>query len=227
MTHPFWRKTVFEFVLWGCTIFVLLTVLAMFFYAGGTFSEPTKTGYSFFENFFSDLGMTVSHSGRPNLVANILFTVALTLVGLGMMLFFIAFPQFFRDEPLSKKLSLLGSALGFVSGLCFIGVAVTPHNLYLDAHTEFVLWAFRLFPLAVLFYTLAMRRIGYDHRAVLIFGVFFIFLVAYLLLLEFGPGIQTYSGMLIQATGQKLIVYSSILSVILQALVVRNRAFKV
>ncbi|PKN91458.1 MAG: hypothetical protein CVU44_19055 [Chloroflexi bacterium HGW-Chloroflexi-6] len=222
MTHPFWRKTVFDIVLWACGLFALLTVLAMFFYPGGTFSDPATIGYSFFENFFSDLGMTVSHAGQPNPIANSLFTLALTLVGIGLMLFFAAFPQFFWRHAGAKKLSLIGSAIGIAAGVCFIGVAFTPHNLYLDAHTEFVMWAFRLFPLAVLCYTVAMRQVGTPRRHQMIFVVFFGLLVAYMLLLEFGPGVDTYSGMLIQAVGQKIIVYASIASVMAQAFGARN-----
>jgi hypothetical protein len=67
-----------------------------------------------------------------------------------------------------------------------------------------------------------MRRSNYDRRAVLVFGIFFGLLVAYLLLLEFGPSLTTYAGMLIQATGQKIIVYASITSIMLQALIARS-----
>jgi hypothetical membrane protein len=219
----FWRKTVFDFVLWGCGLFILLTVLAMFLYPGGTFSDPASPGYSFFENFFSDLGMSVSHAGQANTSSRAIFTLALAMVGLGLIFFFLAFPQFFAAEKTTQILSKLGSGFGILSGISFIGVAFTPHNLYLDAHTEFVLWAFRLFPLAVLCYTFVMRRSNYDRRAVLVFGIFFGLLVAYLLLLEFGPSLTTYAGMLIQATGQKIIVYASITSIMLQALIARSR----
>lgn len=216
------HKLTFDLVLWGCGLFILLTVIAMFLYPGGTFSDSASPGYSFFENFFSDLGMSISHSGQPNTISRILFTFALTLVGFGLILFFIIFPRLFQHEKSAKTLSRIGSILGVASGICFIGVAFTPHDLYLDTHTDFVMWAFRLFPLAVLTYTLAMHRADYDRRAILTFGVFFVWLVAYLFLLEFGPGVETYAGMFIQAAGQKIIVYASILSVMLQSLVARN-----
>ena len=217
---------VFGFVLWGCGLFVLLTMLAMFFYPGGTFSNSASPGYSFFENFFSDLGMSVSHSGQSNFVSRIMFAFALTLAGFGLIFFFVVFPQFFYADKVARLLSAIGSIFGITSGISFIGVAFTPHDLYLSAHTDFVLWAFRLFPLAVLCYTFAMYRSDYGSRAVMVFGVFFGLLVAYLLLLEFGPGIKTYAGMLIQATGQKTIVYASIASVMIQAMVARNRFLK-
>jgi hypothetical protein len=38
--------------------------------------------YLFFQNFFSDLGATRTHSGRSNLASEVLFVVALSAVGL-------------------------------------------------------------------------------------------------------------------------------------------------
>jgi hypothetical protein len=107
--------------------------------------------------------------------------------------------------------------LGVLSALCFIGVAFTPADLWLAPHKEFVMWAFRLFPAAVLCYTIAMFRVSYPRLYAYELIAFFVLLVAYMLLLEFGPDIKTYSGMVIQAVGQKIIVYASIISVMIQA----------
>jgi hypothetical protein len=46
---------------------------------------------------------------------------------------------------------------------------------------------------------------------------FFVLLVGYMLLLELGPGITTEAGVFIQAAGQKVIVYASIISIMIQA----------
>ena len=45
-------------------IFVGLNILAMLLYPGGNINNPDQIGYSFIYNFFSDLGMTISHSGK-------------------------------------------------------------------------------------------------------------------------------------------------------------------
>jgi hypothetical protein len=224
MHKSFWDKTVYDLVVAGCGLFIFLTVIAMQIYPGGTFSDANTAGYSFWQNFFSELGFTVTHNGTPNPIGSALFFAALMLAGLGMGLFFTAFPRAFASERRAHLLARAGSAAGIASALCFIGVAFTPANLYLDWHKEFVVWAFRLFPLAVLLYTLAMARARYARPYLLVFIIFWLMLVGYILLLELGPDIKTFEGMLIQAAGQKVIVYASIISVVLQSLGARRQA---
>ena len=126
MRSVFWPKGVFNLVIAGCIAFVLLTLVAMFFYPGGTFSDVNSRGYSFFGNFFSELGMARTHNGGEKTVSLVLFVIAMVLVGSGMVLFFVAFPGFFRSTRTGRILGTAGSALGILSALCFIGVAAFP-----------------------------------------------------------------------------------------------------
>ena len=79
----------FKFALAACVQFVVLTAIAMPLYPGGSFADPSSTRYSFFTNFFSELGMTVTSGGRPNIPCTILFVIALTWAGLGLVVFFV------------------------------------------------------------------------------------------------------------------------------------------
>jgi hypothetical protein len=115
--------------------------------------------------------------------------------------------------------SLLGALLGIASGVCFTGVAFTPADVYLEAHVQFVLWAFRLFPLAVLCFTLVMfRTAALPQRYAFVFMAFFALLVAYYLLLTQGPNLDSSDGLVLQALGQKIIVYASIISILIVSL---------
>jgi hypothetical protein len=221
----FWRQGVFRLVAIACVLFVLLTAVAMLFYPGGTASNPTTSGYSFFTNFFSDLGLTQTRTGQPNTASAILFVTALTLAGAALAVFFIVFAQFFAHSTAGKILSGLGALCGVFAGLCFIGVAFTPANLATKAHIQFVLWAFEAFPIAALFYTAAiLQERKYPKRFALVFGAFTILLVLYLGLMMRGPSFGTSQGLLIQATGQKVIVYASIISILIQSLGARQVA---
>ena len=107
----------------GFAFYGILNVLAMVFYPGGTSSDAEKTGYSFLENFFSDLGMVRTYTGQPNTLSSLLFATALVLVGLVLMLFFLLLSTYFPEPSLGKNLSRAGTLAGIVSGISCIGIA--------------------------------------------------------------------------------------------------------
>jgi hypothetical protein len=218
MNSPFWQKRVYRYIYIGCGLFVLLTVAAMFTYPGGLYTGELTTQYEFFRNFFSDLGRITVEDGRPNTTSAILFFLALSIAGLGLIFFFIAFRQFFMTDRTAKIVSLIGTLMGVASGIFFIGIAGAPYDLFLDIHYQFVFWAFRTFLVAVSIYAfLIFRQDIYPRRYGWIFVAFAFFLAAYIALLEFGPSAGTPDGLIIQATGQKVIVYVSIISVMAQS----------
>ena len=213
----FWRKHVFTLTIIACLQFVVLTLIAMVFYPGGSLTGSTTKNYSFFKNFFSELGL-IHVNGQPNTISAILFIIALSLAGAGLIIFFIEYPQFFKQNISGKALSWIGSIFGITAGICFIGVAFSPADLYMTAHKSFVMWAFRSFMLAAIVYAIVMFRDDkYPRFYAYVLVTFAILLVLYVLLLTFGPSSRTASGLVIQVTGQKVIVYASILSVLILA----------
>jgi magnesium-transporting ATPase (P-type) len=212
-----WREKIYVLTMVGCIQFVVLTLIAMVLYPGGTHADPTTKGYSFFRNFFSDLGLTETISGDPKFASFLLFTVAMVLAGAALVIFFIAFPKFFSFSPSGKGFSIFGSIAGTVSGLAFIGVAL-PGNLYPQPHTLSVQIAFLAFFVAVLFYipALFLKR-DYPRIGAWTFVAFAILLGVYIWLLFEGPSASTSAGLIIQATGQKIIVYAAIVSMFIQS----------
>jgi len=63
MTMP---TTVFARGRWIVGIAVVLAIVSMLLYPGGTTLDPSPRGYSRWQNFLSDLGMTVAYDHRPN-----------------------------------------------------------------------------------------------------------------------------------------------------------------
>lgn len=207
------KSRLFPLIMAGCAQFVLLTPLAMFVYAGGNMDNPDAPGYQFFRNFFSDLGLTIAYNGEPNTASFLLFTIALSLAGLSLIVFFILIPRFFKQDKLALALARLGSVCGLIAGLCFIGVAFTPANLLLQAHVNFVFGAFGSYFVAVLFYVVAMFKVPTFPRVYqMVLLVFALILGGYVWLLFNGP-----ENLVIQVTGQKIIAYASILTVFIQA----------
>jgi hypothetical protein len=111
-----------------------------------------------------------------------------------------------------------GLVVGLAAGICFVGVALTPANLVLEAHLAIMMWSFRAFTVAVICYTIAIfRQPDYPNVFGFIFVAFAVLLVLYVLLLIAGPPYDSPEGITIQAVGQKTIVYASVTSVFIQA----------
>jgi hypothetical membrane protein len=134
-----WRAVV---LIYASVQFLLLTAIAMLVYPGGAVYEPNASRYLFFRNFFSDLGATVTPSGRPNLASHVLFAIALGSVGLALILASSNWQVIAARRQRSRSAGWASQAFEIVAGLGFIGIAATPWNLVLDAHNGFVRAAF-------------------------------------------------------------------------------------
>jgi hypothetical membrane protein len=212
------RRQLLAWVMAACIQFVALTLVAMLAYPGGTVADPNAQGYLFFHNFFSDLGRTVTPLEQPNTLSFVIFVVALTLAGLGLVLFSLVMPGLFRQSRGARVLSLAGSLSGTLAGLSFVGVALAPANLFLPAHALFVQTAFLSLFVAAMAYSGAIWRTpDYPRRYLAVFGAFDLLLLGYLWLLFFGPAFDSPYGLVIHAAGQKAIVYAAIVAVCIQA----------
>jgi len=213
-----WRKPAFFLATVGCIQFIVLTTAAFFLYPGGTHSDNTTTGYLFGENFFSDLGRVTAHSGDSNTASMILFVIALSLGGVALMLFFVAIPHHFRQTRTIRRLSTIGSTVGVVSAISFIGIASVPADVNEGLHRLFVDAAFSSFLLVVVCYSIAIfKNRSYPNAYAFVYLGFAVILAGYLWLLFAGPNPDTDSGVRIQATGQKIVVYAVILCMFIQA----------
>ncbi len=224
-TTPFWYRHLFGIVAGVCALFVVLTALAMFLYPGGTVPVAATRGYQFFVNFFSDLGQTRTQSGAWNYPSMVLFTTAMTTVGVGLGTFFVAFAKVFASrvtQVWALRLNRVATAVGMVAAVCFAGVGVTPYNLLFPEHQAFVQWAFRLLLAAVVLESVALRLSSAIRPALFrVNAAFVAILFAYLLLMMFGPSTHTLAGDEIHAVGQKMIVYIAVTTIFVQALLVR------
>ena len=108
MNEKNWREKAFILGMIGAITWAVLPLIAMIFYAGGTWLNPSAPGYTFWENWFSDLGMTKAYSGRDNTVSMILFIIGLSVAGIASIITAIAYPFFFRENRVEKWLSTIG-----------------------------------------------------------------------------------------------------------------------
>lgn len=215
---PQLRQHVFTIALVACLVFVGLTGIAMLAYPGGTYISPDTVGYSFTNNFFSELGMTIANNGQSNLLGAGFFLVALTIAGLGLVVFHLVMPRYYRNRKSAHWFSILGSVCGVIAGIGFIGVAFAPVNLAGGAHTTFVLMAFRFYMLAAILYTVAtFLNPQYPNIYSLANLLFAALMISYVIILTSGPSIETNQGYVMQVVAQKAIVYASMLNMLVQS----------
>jgi hypothetical protein len=214
-----WRALV---LIYASIQFVVLTAIAMLLYPGGAVYELDANRYLFLRNFFSDLGATITPSGRPNLASHILLVVALGCVGLALILASSNWRVIVARRQAARAVGFASQALEIIAGLGFIGIAATPWNLVLDAHNSFVRAAFGF----LLAYDLCLLVIqlsnGWSSAYTAANALYLLLLLAYVGILFFGPRVDTRSGLEFQVAAQKIIVYVSVANLGLQAVSIRR-----
>jgi hypothetical protein len=214
-----WKDGILLACVAGFVIYALLNILAMVYYPGGTSIDNDRVGYSFFENFFSDLGMARTYSGEFNVLSRLLFASALILVGLVLIIFFFLILNYFNLSRLARNSSRIGSAAGVLAGIGCIGIAATPWDLYLSIHLIFVfILSFSLLVVMISYSIAILSNKSYPNRYAWVFGAYALLLSVYVALMVMGIDIESDSGMRIMATGQKILIYSGLLCLFVQVL---------
>ena len=179
----FWTVHIIRFV---ATFFVISCIIASFFFPGGNIHNPDQIGYSFSHNFLSELGGYVTFAGKTNSVSSFFFNSALfCFLLVGFSSFFI--PSLFKENKTSFICACIASVLFFIGMVFFAGVALTPHDLYRDAHVFFAINAFRWLIPASLFFVIAFFLSDADNKYTIINIIFLISTVIYVIY-------QIYSG---------------------------------
>jgi hypothetical membrane protein len=214
---PQLRRRLLIACLIGFALYGIFNVMAMIFYPGGTSSDARSIGYSFLNNFFSDLGMTRTYAGEPNTLSALLFASALVLVGLVLVLFFFLLSTNFPEPGGGKRLSRAGTIAGLVSGISCVGIALTPWDRFLASHMIFAYClSLSFLAVAVLYSAAILRNAAYPNAYALVFVAYFAVLLVFVALMILGPGLESVAGRRVLATGQKVCIYAGMLCMALQ-----------
>lgn len=196
----------------GCLLFLILTVIAMVVYPGGTSANPTATSYNFLENYFSDLGRAQTFLGESNIVSRVLFTIALTIVAISLALYFISLPTFFKENKVAKWLIIIGTINGVLAAIAYALIGFLPYDIFGSFHTYAVYTAFSasIFTTTIYIVGIFLEK-SYPNIYAWIYVIFTLILAGYLFILFAGPSSGTDLGKLIQVVGQKVIVYTEVI----------------
>lgn len=116
-----WKHFAFLISGIGTLQYICLTIIAMVFYPGG---------YSFFELWLSDLGLTISIVNQePNYVSRIIYIIACAVFCVGLSIFWLLIPKFFSETKQMKIICWLSSIFGILSGIFVFLIAITPYDI--------------------------------------------------------------------------------------------------
>ena len=198
--------------------FVIFQGLGMMSYPGGTIHDLSTIGYSFTLNFFSDMGAYAARNGDPNYLSMIFFSISLILVGVTFALYYLVLPKVFGNNNRNYYLSWIGTIFAFGGSICLIGTGLTPTDLVFDSHVFFANNIFYSFLGTSFFYSIVIFDTNIlEKRYAIGYVFFFISILLYVGVLQFGPSVSTgQSELIFQVVAQKLIVIIFFLTVIHQ-----------
>ena len=134
--------------------YVVAVVIAILLYPGGNHIEIDQVGYSLHKNFLSELGFHKTMSGDLNFFSSFFWNTAMYMLLLqGIAFLFI--PSLFRENRYSFAFACLGTLFMFPACIFFVGVALTPGDIFFDAHIFTTTTAFNLYTVSIFFYVLA------------------------------------------------------------------------
>ena len=199
-------------------LFIILQFLGMLVYPGGTIHDIDTNGYSFTSNFFSDMGAYSARNGAPNYLSMILFSLSLMLVGVTFVFYYLVLPKIMGNNKINYILSWVGTFFAFCGSICLVGTGLTPTDLVFDAHVFFANNIFHSFLITAFCYSIVIFRSNVlDKRYAIGYALFFISIFLYVVILQFGPSVNTgQSALVFQVVAQKMIVIIFCLTVVHQ-----------
>jgi hypothetical protein len=209
------------------SIFFTCFILAAFLFPGSEITHLNfkSESYSLSHNFLSGLGGLTTVGGESNTASAIIFNSSMVLIGATLILFYRRFKDVFpalNDSLKSIYFSKLAKPLGVVAGVLYAGVGLIPHDFHFAAHVFCAQYAFlTLFFLGILHCLTIYHSKHINNRYALGYVVFLVVLLIYLYLMFFGPSIGpgvnfTESDLMLQVIAQKSIVFTFILSILIQ-----------
>ena len=124
-------KAGFVIAFFGAAQFILLCVVAMVLYPGGTMIDRDAVGYDLSDNYLSDLGREVSLSGQDNRSGSRIYNGSLILLGVCSLPFFFFMPTHAHDRV--GWLALAG-VIGTAAAVALIVMGSAPCDLSPATH---------------------------------------------------------------------------------------------
>jgi hypothetical membrane protein len=201
------HSRIFRLSRWAIAGSVVLGALAAAVYPGGTLLDQEARGYSFSQNFISDLGMTVAHGGRPNRLGATLFVGSFGLLALAIAVCAVGVARLHGSSARARPFARLGGAGAILAGACLLAAGLAPANLLLSVHVGAARVASVVAPPALVLLAVASARAPRLPAGVTVTWLVLGFTVAVWFAMRWGPAVTTPFGLTVQATVQKVVAF--------------------
>ncbi|HRK00168.1 MAG TPA: hypothetical protein PL089_11200 [Ignavibacteria bacterium] len=162
----------------AAVFFFLLIGIAMLAFPGGNLIDTSSIHYNFFLNTLSDLGNSITISGKTNTVSKIMYITAFGGLGI-VMIYFSRIWWALGTDVLEKKFAGYTSKICMIiSGLAFIGIAFTPLSSFFDQHMLYLSIAFLAYTLWIIF-ILILQFSNEKLRKLFLFNVINLLIMLY------------------------------------------------
>ena len=205
-------------------VFIFLVIIGAMTYEGGHRLDLDSEGYSFSNNYLSDLGRIQTVAGMDNSIPFYCFNSALIILSVIFSFYFLFLPSVYDESIEIQNIARIGSFFGFLASICFAGVAYTPADLFIDAHIFFADWLFRLMNLTIVFYaiTYIMMKNNYFIFS-FIFGIVALVVTTHIFLSDFGLARFFNEPHTVRVLSQKAATIALIISVPLMTIYNQSR----
>ena len=205
-------------------VFIFFVIMGAMSYEGGHRLDLNSQGYSFSNNYLSDLGRIKTVAGMDNSIPFYCFNSSLIILSVVFSFYFLFLPSVYDESIEIQNIARVGSVFGFLASICFAGVAFTPADLLIDAHIFFADWLFRLMNLTIVFYavTYIMMKKNYFIFS-FIFGIVALVVTAHIILSDFGLARFFNEPHTVRVLSQKAATISLIISVPLMTIYNQKR----
>ena len=110
---------------------------------------------------------------------------------------------FLSKNRLTKIFTLAGTGVGLIAGISYLGIGLSPGDLYLPIHLTFVYLAFSSIVVASVFYAIVFYlNPDYPKLYLKTMILFILFSFIYVYILFFGPSNKTEEGLIFQVISQ-------------------------
>ncbi|TFF85892.1 MAG: hypothetical protein EU518_00305 [Promethearchaeota archaeon] len=212
-----WRYFGFSFVMIAPIQYCIFGLIAMYFYSGGTLYNSSQPGFTFWGNYFSDLGRIIALSGESNLISFIIFTPSALLFSVSFIPFIILMPNFFNRHNNQYNIAKLGSLAGIFAVIFLIITILTPWDIFGNIHLLFAtLFNFAGSFIALFYFIAILKEENFPNRYGVAYLILLILAIIYIILTFSTYHLPINEKVIIQASYQKISQYSFLICYFLQ-----------